>query len=406
MHAVYSVEAISQITSQWRNDRTVDQYRTGVSLHSHTSYSEESLQFVHKFVTMVPFARGVMRSYEREYERIHGMKLDFVRAFWRPPLLPKMAYELEANQIRTLGLEPLVSITDHDTIEAPMLLRTVPSARHTPVSVEWSAPFGSTEFHLGIHNLPSAVGAEWMRRFATYTKQAMDMRPNGVGGGGATDATDSQLLAMVRELDEMPGVLVVLNHPIWDLHGVGDAVHRRELCRFVAQAGQAIHAMELNGLRHAKENREVMRLARETGHQLISGGDRHGLEPNANINLTSAANFREFVEEIRVERRSHILFMPQYEKPWEGRILQSTLNAVTDFPEFIEGWQRWDERAFHPDVNGEMRPLRELWANGLAPWPLRAAIELVRLGRNERLAHTLTAAFRASDSMPLEIELR
>lgn len=245
-----------------------------------------------------------------------------------------------------------------------------------------------------------------MRRFAAYTKQAMDVRPNGVGEGGATEATDRQLLAMLRELDELPGVLVVLNHPIWDLHGVGDAVHRRELTRFVTEAGQAIHAMELNGLRHAKENREVMRLARETGHLLISGGDRHGLEPNANINLTSAGNFREFVEEIRVERRSHILFMPQYAKPWEGRILQSTLNAVTDFPEFIEGWQRWDERAFHPDVNGEMRPLRALWANGLAPWPLRAAIELVRLGRNERLAHTLTAAFRASDSMPLEMELR
>ena len=406
MQAVYSTGAVSQITSQWTDESAAGRYRTGVSLHSHTSFSEESLQFVHKFVTMVPFARGVMRSYEREYERIHGMKLDFVRAFWRPPLLPKMAYELEANQIRTLGLEPLVSITDHDTIEAPMLLRTVPSARHTPVSVEWSAPFGSTEFHLGIHNLPSADGAAWMRRFAEYTKQAMDVRPNGVGDGTATEVTDSQLLAMLRELDEIPGVLVVLNHPVWDLHGVGDTVHRRELSRFVAEARQAIHAMELNGLRHAKENREVMRLARETGHLLISGGDRHGLEPNANINLTSAANFREFVEEIRVERRSHILFMPQYAKPWEGRILQSTLNAVTDFPEFIEGWQRWDERAFHPDVNGEMRPLRALWANGLAPWPLRAAIELVRLGRNERLAHTLTAAFRASDSMPLEMELR
>lgn len=406
MQAVYSTRAVSQITSQWTDDSMAGQYRTGVSLHSHTSYSEESLQFVHKFVTMLPFAGRVMRSYEREYERIHGMKLDFVRAFWRPPLLPKMAYELEAGQIRTLGLEPLVSITDHDTIEAPMLLRTVPSARHTPVSVEWSAPFGSTEFHIGIHNLPSAEGAAWMRRFAEYTNAAMAARPDGVGKGGSVEETDRQLLVMLRELDEVPGVLVVLNHPIWDLHEVGAAVHHRELCRFVAESGKAIHAMELNGLRHAKENREVMRLGRDTGHLLISGGDRHGLEPNANINLTSAANFREFVDEIRIERRSHILFMPQYAKPWEGRILQSTLNAVTDFPEFIEGWQRWDERAFHPDVDGQMRPLRALWANGLAPWPLRAAIELVRLGRNERLADTLTAAFRASDSIPLEMELR
>lgn len=70
------------------------------------------------------------------------------------------------------------------------------------------------------------------------------------------------------------------------------------------------------------------------------------------------------------------------------------------------GWQRWDERAFHPDLNREMRPLRELWGNGMAPWPPRGAIQLVRLGRNERLAHTMTAAFWASDSMPLEMELR
>ena len=51
----------------------------------------------------------------------------------------------------------MISISDHDTIKAPMLLRTVPSARQIPVSVEWSAPYGGVQaFHLGVHNLPSA----------------------------------------------------------------------------------------------------------------------------------------------------------------------------------------------------------------------------------------------------------
>jgi hypothetical protein len=317
-----------------------------------------------------------------------------------------MAFDLEAGQIRGLGLEPLVSITDHDTIEAPMLLRTVSSARHIPVSVEWSAPFGDTEFHLGVHNLPSADGPEWMRQFARFTADALAARDCEEEYGARVEAMDARLLSMVRELAATPGVLVVFNHPVWDLHQVGDAVHRREVVRFIAAAGEAIHALELNGLRHAKENREVMRLARETGHLLISGGDRHGLEPNANINLTDADSFGEFVEEIRLERRSHVLFLEQYERPWEGRILQSTLNAVTDFPEFIKGWQRWDERAFHPDAYGQMRPLRQLWARGEAPWPLRMAIELVRLGRNERLAWTFSRALRASDSLPLEMELQ
>ena len=58
----------------------------------------------------------------------------------------------------------MVSITDHDNINAPMLLRTVPSARQIPVSVEWSAPYGGVQdFHLGIHNLPSARAKQWMR---------------------------------------------------------------------------------------------------------------------------------------------------------------------------------------------------------------------------------------------------
>lgn len=129
------MQPASQITSVWKDTAVAKQYRTGVSLHSHTSCSEETLTFVHKFVALLPGAGAVVRRYERVCEREHGLRLDFARAFWRPPLLPRMAFDLEARQIRQLGLDPLVSITDHDTIEAPMLLRTVPSARHIPVSV-------------------------------------------------------------------------------------------------------------------------------------------------------------------------------------------------------------------------------------------------------------------------------
>jgi hypothetical protein len=399
------MEPETQITSKWKDVAATELYRTGVSLHSHTSCSEESLKFVHMFVAMLPAAGIVLRRYERGAMKNYGLQLDFERAFWRPPMLPKMAFELEANQIRGMGLEPLVSITDHDTIEAPMLLRTVPSARHIPVSVEWSAPFGDTELHLGIHNLPSSDGTAWMERFARYTAEAEAARSCEEEYGARVEAMDAQLISMVRELDATPGVLVIFNHPVWDLHKVGETTHRREVVRFIEAAGTAVHALELNGLRHAKENREVMRLARETSHLMISGGDRHGLEPNANVNLTQARNFREFVDEIRIERCSHVLFMEQYAKPWEGRIMQSTLNAVTDFPEFIEGWQRWDERAFHPDQQGNLRPLRELWGIGRAPLPLLMAIELVKLGRSEFFRNGLSAALRVSDSMPLEMEI-
>lgn len=378
----------SKISSIWNDSTAPEPYQSGVSLHSHTSFSEESLMFIHKMFTCIPGLHQVLEYCEQQSRR-SGFKLDFVRANWHPPLLPRMAYDLELRQIEKLRLDALVSITDHDKIEAPMLLRTVPSSRHIPVSVEWTVPFGATEFHLGVHNLPSADGSEWMKKFAAYTAA-----PN-----------EALLRTMLRELDDLPGVLLIFNHPIWDLHNIGRELHLREVRRFLEDMGSCMHALELNGLRDARENRKVTQLARETGHLLISGGDRHSLEPNANINLTNAMNFRDFVHEIRVERSSHVLFMPQYATPWEQRILHSTLDAVTDFPEFIEGWQRWDDRAFHPDRNGELRPMSQLWPNGKAPLPLRAAIQFVRMARSRTFSTTFSLAFPGSNDAHAELEL-
>jgi hypothetical protein len=382
-----------RITSQWKQPYTTEEFTTGVSLHSHTSVSEETLGFIHAMFVVMPGLRRVFDFYARRSAR-YGVTLDFDRANWRPPLQPKMAYDLESKQIQRLGLNSLVSITDHDTIEAPMLLRTVPSSRHIPVSVEWSAPFGQTIFHLGIHNLPSRDGMEWMRRFDEYTVAA-ETAP------GSAEM-DARLLSMLRELHESPQVLIVFNHPLWDLHKVGP-VHETEVLRFLREVGPCVHAIELNGLRHVRENRDAAQLAKETGHLVISGGDRHGLEPNANINLTSAASFTEFVEEIRVDRVSHVHFMPQYQERWEQRIFRSTLNAVTDFPEFMPGWQRWDERAFHPDKDGVMRPFAELWPMGQAPRLLRGAIQVVRLGGVRGLSAPLSLAFPGVNRVEREL---
>lgn len=378
----------SKISSIWNDSTVIAPYQSGVSLHSHTSLSEESLLFIHKMFAFIPGLRQVFERYERQSIK-SGLKLDFVRANWHPPLQPRMAYNVERRQIEALRLEALISLTDHDTIGAPMLLRTLPSSRHIPVSLEWTVPFGATEIHLGVHNLPSADGHTWMQRFAAYTAS-----PN-----------EGRLRAMLRELDDLPGVLLVFNHPLWDLYKRGQALHRREVLRFLDDMGSYMHALELNGLRDARENRKVVQLARETGHILISGGDRHSIEPNANINLSCALNFRDFVEEIRIERRSHILFMQQYAIPWEQRILHSTLAAVTDYPEFVEGWRRWDDRAFHPDRNGELRPMSQLWKDGRAPIPLRAAIQFVRMSRSQMFSRTFSLVFPGSNNPHAELEL-
>ena len=388
------------ITSNWKQPLAVAQYATGVSLHSHTSLSEESLSFVHSVCSWVPGLTAIMAHYEKQTMKNFGLKLDFERANWRPPLQPRMAYDVEQRQIQKLWLTPLVSITDHDCMEAPQMLRAVPSSRHIPMSTEWSAPYGQTVFHLGIHNVPSSEGATWMARMKVYTQEAEAVRKT----NGDVAACDRKLLSMLRELHESHQVLIVLNHPVWDLHKVGNALHTSEAKRFIAEAGSCIHALELNGLRHSQENREVGRMARETGHLAISGGDRHGFEPNANINLTSAANFTEFVEEIRVERRSHVHFMDQYQQRWEQRILQSTLNAVSDFPQFLPGWQRWDERVFHPNVHGEMVTLRSLWTDGEPPKLVKMFINGVRLGRHGAMSAPLSLAFPGVNSLGVEME--
>jgi hypothetical protein len=113
---------------------------------------------------------------------------------------------------------------------------------------------------------------------------------------------------------------------------------------------------------------------------VISGGDRHGIQPNANTNLTHAASFDEFVDEVRRDRISHILFMAQYAEPWRHRIFQATLDVIRNYPDFPEGSRNWDDRVFHPDSQGNMRPVSQLWpGDGSAPIFVRFVLGAVRL---------------------------
>jgi len=136
---------------------------------------------------------------------------------------------------------------------------------------------------------------------------------------------------------------------------------------------------------------------------LISGGDRHGVEPNANINLTNSTSFNEFVHEVRKERRSNVLFMPQYAEPWKHRILQSTMDAIRDYPEFPQGSRTWDERVYHPDAKGEIRPLTELWPLGRPPRAMTAFLAMVRMIGKGPFSSSLRYAW--SDSSQLRFEL-
>jgi hypothetical protein len=191
--------------------------------------------------------------------------------------------------------------------------------------------------------------------------------------------SDKRLTEILSALNKEPNVLVVFNHPMWDLYIVGEQKHQFLVNEFLQKNGAYLHALELNGLRNWDENRSVRRLAERWNMLLISGGDRHGVEPNANINLSNATSFTEFVHEVRREKRSNVLFMPQYAEPWKHRILRSTIDAIRDYPDFPQGSRTWDERAYHPDAHGVVRPLSELWPNGSAPVFIRWTIGLVKL---------------------------
>ena len=354
----------SSISYLWRDALAPKGFRNGVSLHSHTNQSHETLDFVASFGNQYPVTRPLLARLERRSEQLHGVRINYAASYWTPPMTPKLAYDLESRQVHKLGLDSMVSITDHDTISAPMLLRTVPSARQIPVSVEWSVPYGDQQsFHLGVHNLPSARAQEWMSTLAEFT----------------ANPSDARLTELLVALNDEPNVLVVFNHPVWDLYLVGEQKSRFLVNEFLQRNGAYLHALELNGLRHWEENREVRRLAEQWNMPLISGGDRHGVEANANINLTRAESFTEFVHEIRHDRLSNVLFMPQYAEPWKHRILQSTIDAVRNYPEFPQGSRNWDERVYHPDANGVIRPLSELWPNGISPRALRLCIAFVQL---------------------------
>jgi hypothetical protein len=314
--------------------------------------------------------------------------VDFARAYWTPPLTPKLAYETEKSQIEnTLGLKSLVSLTDHDNIEASVWLRTVRETAQAPISVEWSVPFAGTIFHLGVHNLPSSRAQAIMDDLGAYTRNP-----------------DDHLCELLAMLDAIPNVLVVFNHPLWTQTCVG--VHRDEqaLDRFLNCAAQFLHAFEINATRSTRENTRVGQLAEQWERPLVSGGDRHGCAASGALNLTRAETFCEFIREIRYDRRSHVLLMPQYTEPVIIRTTRTLLDVIRNYPEYPMGSRRWDERIFHPDANGGPdRPISSLWK--APPAYVEQILSGVRLLENATVQRAMERVFRrgAVPDWPREI---
>jgi hypothetical protein len=325
-------------------------FRTGVSLHSHTELSMEELSGLPRHLERMPVVSHFLRRELERHRARTGQPVDFSRAYWRGPLDAQSAHDLEKRQIERLGLPSIVSLTDHDNIDAGLQLRAEGIVSDSPVSVEWTVPFEQTYFHIGVHNMEGHRAPSLMDRMAAYTRQP------GIPALG-------QLL---EELDADRSVLIVFNHPLWDMAGIGRETTIAVATRFLRTYGHRIHALEINGLRSWPENLGVVHMAQESGHPVVSGGDRHGLEPNATINLTRAANFAQFAQEIREERTSDIAILPQYGEPLYLRHLLTAWDAVREHPQIER--QRWIARVFVRCEDGTERPLSHIWTQGAPRW--------------------------------------
>ncbi len=333
-----------RVSYLWKEPRAAAGYKSAVSLHGHTNHSKEGLYFISDYAKDVAPLRWALAREERRAKRKGGVRVDFANSYWVPPLSARTAYELETRQIAdSLHLASMVSLTDHETIDGAMLLKMLPESAHIPVSLEWSVPHNGTELHLGVHNLPPKSAPAIVKDLNDYTA-----RPS-----------CAMLHELLIKLHKMREVLIVLNHPMWDLCRVGERHHRQAASNFMAIFGQYIHAFELGGLRSWDENQRVVDMAAGWNQPVISGGDRHGYEPNACVNLTKAATFEEFVDEIR-HRQSHVLFMPQYAEPLALRIVRVINDAVRHYPESSLG-AKWDDRVYHPDREGIARPISAIW---------------------------------------------
>lgn len=361
--------------------------KTGVSLHCHTEHSKEMLDFIPHYAEKLPIISHFWKKERDKYQEEQGKGIDFSTAFWSPPLTPHDVYRIEKEQINSAGLEAIVSLSDHDSIDGNLMVNELTENSKAPISLEWTVPFEYGFFHVGVHNLPKESAVN-------ITKTLLDYTFNEENHGA------ERLNELFAMLSEMRGVLVILNHPLWDIEIVGKERHEILLKNFIKEHGRWIHAFEINGFRSWSENKAVIEMAEALGIPIATGGDRHGCKPNTVINLTSSRTFEEFADEIRVGKRSEVVLMPEYRQPLHSRQLQSFSEILKLYPEFPEGRQKWFDRVYFDTGDGHgVRQLSVHWKRGGPTW-LRWAIWTLGVLGSPRMRPFFSIARKKVDRVP------
>lgn len=367
--------------------RLSEEAKTGVSLHCHTQHSKEMMDFIPHYAAQIPIISYFWHKENSKYKAREGKDIDFTGAFWSPPMTAQMVFDIEKRQINDSGLEAIASISDHDSIDANLQINEHTANEQAPISLEWTVPFEFGFFHVGIHNLPKERAVE-------LTKTLLDYTFNKENHNAA------KLDEMFAMLESLPGVLIVLNHPLWDIEIVGKEKHALLLKNFLKEHGRWIHALEINGFRKWSENKAVIEMAESLGLPIVTGGDRHGCKPNTVINLTNAKTFSEFAEEIREGKQSEVVLMPEYKEPLHSRQLQSFAEILKHYPEFPEGRKKWFDRVYFDVGDGlGTRKLSVHWEYGGPTWLRWATWTLGILG-HERLRPAFRLTRKKGDRVP------
>ncbi len=124
----------------------------------------------------------------------------------------------------------------NDEIEGNLKICEQTPIELAPISLEWTVPFEYGFIHLGVHNLPRGDAESLKVQLLNYTfnKEAQ---------------TGEELTRLFALLNDIPDVLVVFNHPLWDIEIVGQERHEELLDRFLQRYRRWINAIEVNGFR-------------------------------------------------------------------------------------------------------------------------------------------------------------
>ena len=371
-----------------KNGNLARAFKSGVSLHCHTQHSRELLEFVPHYAAKLPIINYFWERERENYLKREGKAIDFSQAFWTPPLTAAEVFNFEREQINQIGLEAMVSLTDHDEIAANKRIRREVE-KDAPISMEWTVPFEDGFFHVGVHNLPED-------RADQITKDLLDYsfaKKRGLIFG------ENRLDELFALLNEIPEVLVILNHPLWDIEIFGKERHKILLKSFLEKHGQWINAFEINGFRSWSENKAVLEMADHLGFPTVSGGDRHGCQCNSVVNLTTSKTFAEFAEQIKVDKHSQVVLMPHYRQPLNWRQLQSFAEILKHYPQFGDERRHWQNRVFVEIDERGLNPLSFFWTGGGPRWLKAATWTLGAFGsRFARPAFRLTA--KRKDRLP------